>query len=62
MADSQRFTYRVLAASSADAIGRAKETCRAEGWTLRTVAVARQAETPGQWLVTLVVRPKPVPA
>lgn len=58
MSDALRLPYRVAAASSAEAIHAAKVQCRAEGWTLRTLAGAREAGTPGQWIVTLVVRPK----
>ena len=61
MADVHRFPYRVLATNSADAIYRAAETARAEGWTIRTVASARE-ETDGAWVVTLVVYLKAVPA
>ena len=53
---AMRLPYRVLAANATDALGRAKETCRAEGYVLRTVASVKPAETPGQWLVTLVVK------
>jgi hypothetical protein len=53
---AMRLEYRVLADNAADAVGRAKETARAEGYVLRTVASAKQAPTDGQWLVTLVVK------
>jgi hypothetical protein len=52
---AMRLEYRVLADNAENAVGRAKETCRAEGYVLRTVASVKPAETPGQWLVTLVV-------
>lgn len=62
MTDALRLPYRVAASSSAEAIEAAKVLCRGEGWTLRTVAGAREAGTPGQWIVTLVVRSKAGPA
>lgn len=58
MTDPLRLPYRVPAASAPEAIAAAKAQCRAEGWTLRTVASVREAQTPGLWVVTLVVRPR----
>lgn len=58
MTGTLRLPYRVAAASSTEAIEAAKVQCRAEGWTLRTLAGARPAETAGLWIVTLVVQSK----
>jgi hypothetical protein len=57
-ATAMRLEYRVLADNAADAVGRAKETCRAEGYVLRTVASVKQGEDGrfGRWVVTLVVK------
>jgi hypothetical protein len=63
---AMRLEYRVLADNAENAVGRAKETCRAEGYVLRGVVSVKPApsDTPeprlthfdGQWLVTLVVK------
>ena len=53
---AMRLEYRVLAITAADAVGRAKETARAEGYTLRTVASVKAGDHAMAWLVTLVVR------
>ena len=56
---AMRLEYRVLADNAADAEGRAKETARAEGYVLRTVASVKPPMTfldDREWLVTLVVK------
>lgn len=55
--DPLRLPYRVVAASSSEAIEKAKTICRDEGWTIRTIAGCLPASA-GQWVVTLVVRSK----
>lgn len=61
---TRQATYRLMATGSTDAVGKAKQTARAEGLRIQTVASVRlgpnppadTAREPGLWIVTLVVR------
>lgn len=57
--ETMRLSYRVVAADSTAAVEEAKTQCRAEGYTIRTIAGCRQSSfSEAAWLVTIVVRPK----
>lgn len=56
--DTLRLPYRVEATDPHEAIEKAKAVCRAEGWTIRTIANCRESSSVGQWVVTIIVRSK----
>lgn len=66
---SRQVAYRLMATGSTDAVGKAKQTARAEGRRIQTVASVRPeiepgeatsgrmlATTPHLWVVVLAVR------
>lgn len=60
MSATKRVTYWYPDGSNADAVERAKQAARDEGFVPATVARVEYTEDPVGWSVTLVIRPDPL--